>query len=216
MNEDILVISDKSGKYLKREEISLFIIILDISGSMKKYYKYLQNDLIPNLLEKLGYSDFNDINPELSKILKNKEIKEKELLGAMSSSIRTESFLKLLNLGIINENEKKKTLKQLKQMCEKIILLITFTDNSELYFFNISNFKNCYLSGNDTFFSGAAENLKMILNTVSKRRSIRLLCFSDGEIHDKPKAMKILDEILESHKAKHQMKAVSFRITHKI
>ena len=50
MNEDILVVSDKTNDakgYLKRELNPLFIIILDISESMKNYYNLLQNQIIP-------------------------------------------------------------------------------------------------------------------------------------------------------------------------
>ena len=58
-NEDILVITDKTGKNLKRNQQPLFIIILDISGSMNEYHKYLQNNIIPKLLAKLGYNSEN-------------------------------------------------------------------------------------------------------------------------------------------------------------
>ena len=54
--EDILLIeTDKSGIFKKRQQTPLFIIILDISGSMSKYTEYLQNKIIPQLLRKLGY-----------------------------------------------------------------------------------------------------------------------------------------------------------------
>ena len=54
-NEDILVVTDKSGNYKIRENSPLFIIILDVSGSMTDYKNYLVRQIIPKLLEKLDY-----------------------------------------------------------------------------------------------------------------------------------------------------------------
>ena len=42
------------------------------------------------------------------------------------------------------------------------------------------------------FFMQAAENLGKILNSISRERSIRMLTFTDGHIHDSTKSKKIL------------------------
>ena len=89
-----------------------------------------------------------------------------------------------------------------------IILLITFADDSELYFWNVYDFENCELKGKGTFFVNATNYLNTILNTVSRERSIRLLSFSDGEIFEKEKSVQILDQILNSRKTKHQMNSL--------
>ena len=209
-NDDILIITDKSGNYKEREQRPLLIINLDISGSMKDYISYLQNELIPKLLEKMGYSSFEKINPELAESFKKHNITEFELLCSMSSNKRVERFLdKLKELGLKNIN-----LKDLKKFSKEVVVLITFTDKSEVHFLNISNFKNHCVCGNDTFFLGAATNLEKLLNKISKRRSIRLLTFSDGIIHDKPKSIKKLEEILKSSRSKHQMNSLPIRVFH--
>jgi hypothetical protein len=105
----------------------------------------------------------------------------------------------------------------LKKFYKEIIILISFSDIAEFYFFNISDFKNyfknCQLRWNYTYFKKASDLLKDILGTVSKKRSIRLLTFSDGIIKDSSECMKKLDIILNSTKLRHQMKSVSVRVS---
>ena len=210
-NEDILVISDKFGNNVKRNQKPLLIILLDISGSMKEYYKVLQNKIIPKLLEKLGYKGIKDIMPEIEELLHENKITMFDLLMCWSSEIRYENFIKDHNLT--NKITKSK-IKQLREACQDMIALITFSDKSELYFYDPSQFEDCKLSGWDTFFKGATINLKNVLDKISRERSIRLLCFSDGEIHDSVKSMKNLEEILNSPKIRHQMKSLSVRVCH--
>ena len=103
---------------------------------------------------------------------------------------------------------------KIKNFCDNIITLITFSNDSQLYFLNVLDFKKQILSGGSTKFSGAANYLNTILNSVSKERSIRLLSFSDGKIFDINESMKSLNSILNSNKTKHQMNSVSVRVCH--
>ena len=204
-NEDILVVTDKSGKNLKRNQQPLFIIILDISGSMQEYHNYLQNNIIPKLLTKLGYKNENE---DLIKIIKENNLTSFEILQAITCKYKFDSFLERYKF------DKQLKPKYFKNYCDNIIPLITFSDISELHFFCVSEFENCYLSGGSTYFKNAAEYLKMMLNSVSRERSIRLLTFSDGYIYDKYDSMQILDQILNSRKDRHQMNSVSVRVGH--
>ena len=70
------------------------------------------------------------------------------------------------------------------------------------------------MSGGGTHFKTAANKLKDLLKTISRERSIRLLSFSDGEIYDQQESMKILDEILNTNKTRHQMNSISVRVIH--
>ena len=204
-NEDILVITDKRGKKKERNQSPLFIIIIDISGSMSEYQGYLQNKLIPKLLRKLGYIWEKK---EIYDILIEKKIKKFEILQAISSKIKMENFLNRYNL------KNKLNPKHLKNFCNDIIPLITFSDDSELYFFDTSDFDKCYLSGGGTYFQNAAYNLCYMLKYISRERSIRLLTFSDGEISDSEESKRIMDLYLNSGKTRHQMNSVSVRVCH--
>jgi hypothetical protein len=107
-NEDILVISDKSGNYKEREQKPLFIITLDTSGSMKPFLEYIRNNqLFQQLLKKLGYLELNEIDPELSAIFEEKGIQNIELLGATSSSIRLDNFLERHELEYLKKKKEK-------------------------------------------------------------------------------------------------------------
>ena len=205
-NEDILLIeTDKSGYFNKRQQTPLFVIILDISRSMKEYALYLQNQLIPRILRKLGY--FWKETEFYNKLVE-KKITNFELLQAISSKIKLENFLNYYNLkNSINPED-------LKLFCNNIIPLITFSTHSHLYFYDIFKFEKSNLCYKGSYFKEAAQNLELLLNLVSRERSIRLLSFSDGSIFDAHEAMKILDKILNSGKAKHQMNSVSVRVCH--
>ena len=57
--------------------------------------------------------------------------------------------------------------------------------------------------------------MQLLLDSVSRERSIRLLSFSDGEISDSPEAMEIVDIIFNSGKTKQpQINSISIRISH--
>ena len=204
--EDIFLIeTDKSGLFKQRQQPPLFIIILDISGSMHKYTDNLQNQLIPKLLRKLGYLwEETDLYNKLVE----KKVTNFELLQAISSKIKLENFLKYYNMKDSIKPE------ALKKFCNNIIPLITFSDDSDLYFYDIFKFEKNRLYGGHTYFKEAANNLKQLLNSVSRERSIRLLSFSDGKIDDSDKSIKILEKILNSGKTKHQMNSISVRIYH--
>ena len=181
MNEDILVISDKTSDakgYLKRELNPLFIIILDISESMKNYYNLLQNQIIPQLLRKLNY--FSSEGEEYMKDFDKKKISNCDLLSAISSEIRRDNFLKRYDLN----------LEKFKKFCQNIAILITFSDDSKIYFFDSRQFDTCNFKGFDTFFIQATENLGKIFNSISRERSIRMLTFTDGVIHVSTKSKK--------------------------
>ena len=204
INEDILVISDKQGNFLQREQKPLFIIILDISVSMCDYHEYLQNKIIPKLLKKLGY--FSDYEELLQKINEHK-ISNFEILQSITNKTKFENFIETYKLGNIK-------LEHFKKYCEDIITLITFSDDAYLYFYLVSDFEKCHLSGDTTYFKNAANYLNMILNSISNERSIRLLNFSDGAICDQEESIQILDQILNSDKVRHQMNSVSVRVCH--
>ena len=205
-NEDILLVeTDKSGSLKQRQQPPLFVIILDVSNSMYNYTDDLQKQIIPKLLYKLGYvwEDKDFYNK-----LVEKKVTNIELLYAISSKIMLDKFLKDYNLqDSINPEA-------LKKFCNNIIPLITFSDGSDFYFYDIHKFEKKSLYGGSTYFKKAAYHLKMLLNSVSRERSIRLLSFSDGDIYDSNKSLKILNKILNSGKTKHQMNSVSVRINH--
>ena len=205
-NEDILLIeTDKSGLFKQRKQSPLFVIILDVSGSMKKFTDSLQKQIIPKLLRKLGYL-WEEI--DFYNKLVEKNVTNIELLYAISSKIKLENFLKHYNLqDSINPEA-------LKKFRNNIIPLITFSDGSDFYFYDILKFEKNRLRGCQTYFEEAANYLDMLLNSVSRERSIRLLSFSDGEINDINKSLEILNQILNSGKTKHQMNSVSVRICH--
>ena len=139
-NEDILVILDKPKHPKKRIQKPLFIIILDISGSMFEYQSYLQNNIIPKLLNKLGYiPKYN----QLSKIIKDdtKNIPHFEILQAITSRYILKHFLEKY------DPQKTIDFENFKDYSEDIIPLITFSDDSQLYFYNIYDFEKCDLSG---------------------------------------------------------------------
>ena len=205
--EDILLVeTDKSGDFKKRQYTPLFVIILDISGSMHEYTEILQNKIIPRLLRKLGY--YWEELESYYKLIKEKNITNFEILQAISSKYKLENFLSYYNLKYSIAPE------DLKLFSNNIIPLITFSTNSKFYFYDVLQFENNKLCGGTTYFEEAAINLKLLLDSVSRERSIRLLSFSDGEISDSSKAMKILDKILNSGKTRHQMNSVSVRICH--
>ena len=205
-NEDILLVeTDKSGSLKQRQQPPLFVIILDVSNSMYNYTDDLQKQIIPKLLYKLGYV-WEDI--DFYNKLVEKKVTNIELLYAISSKIKLDKFLKDYNLqDSINPEA-------LKKFCNNIIPLITFSDGSDFYFYDIHKFEKKSLYGGSTYFKKAAYHLKMLLNSVSRERSIRLLSFSDGDIYDSNKSLKILNKILNSGKTKHQMNSVSVRINH--
>ena len=211
MNEDILVITDKLGNCIKREQKPLIIILLDTSKSMEDYYENIQNKIIPKLLEKLGYSGIKTKIPEIYKLILEKKISMFDLLMCWSSKLRREKFFADNNLK--NEYSAEK-IEEIKKAIQEVIILITFSDKSELRFFDKSEFDNCKLSGLNTYFLGAANHLNDILNKISRERSIRLLCFSDGEIYDSKKAKQKLDEIIDSTRNRHQINSLSIRVCH--
>jgi len=205
-NEDILVITDIKGIKIKRQHKPLFIIIIDISGSMRGYSEYLQNQVIPKLLKRLGYI-WESKEKELYNNLYNKNISNLELLQAISNKYKLENFKNRYKEEIdLIENI------NLKKFCDNIIPLITFSDNSEIYFYSVSDFEKGILSGGATYFKEAALHLTDLLKTISKERSIRLLSFSDGVIYDIEKSIGILNTLLETRKVKHQMNSVSVRV----
>ena len=211
-NEDILVITDESGNYIRREQKPLMIIILDTSKSLEDYHENLQNKIIPKLLEKLGYTGIKNKVPELYELLKEIKITMFELLMLWSSRYRREKFIKKHKSKKVFSDEK---IKEIEKALQDVIILITFSDDSELFFYDKSEFDDCELKkGLNTYFCTAAKNLNDILNSISRERSIRLLCFSDGEIYDAKESNKILDEILNSTKNRHQIKSLSIRVCH--
>ena len=202
-NDDILVITNKKGDYKYRYHSPLFIIFLDVSGSMSSYTKFIQNELIPGVLYKLGYiwedNKFFDL-------LRSKNITNFEFLQAISSKIKLKNFLEKYDLKeLISEIN-------LKYFCNDIIPLITFSDDSKLYFTDYGQFKKCNISEGGTLFYEAAQYFKSLLQAISKERSIRVLTFSDGEIGDEAICLSYLEEILNSPTAKHHMNCVSVRV----
>ena len=172
---------------------------------MFEFTDYLQKQIIPKLLRKLGYL-WEEI--DFYNKLVEKNVTNIELLYAISSKIKLENFLKHYNLqDSINPEA-------LKKFCNNIIPLITFSDGSDFYFYDILKFEKNRLRGCQTYFKEAANYLDMLLNSVSRERSIRLLSFSDGEINDINKSLEILNQILNSGKTKHQMNSVSVRVCH--
>ena len=206
-NEDILVITDIKGIEIKRQHSPLFIIIIDISGSMSGYSEYLQNQVIPKLLKRLGYI-WENKEKEFYNKLCNLKVSNLELLQAISNKYKLENFKNRYKEEIDLIQSKL----NLKKFCDNIIPLITFSDNSQIYFYAVSDFEKGILSGVRTLFKEAALNLTDLLKTISKERSIRLLSFSDGKIQDINESIGILNALLETRKVKHQINSVSVRV----
>ena len=210
-NEDILVITDNSGNFIRREQKPLIIIMLDTSKSLRDYYENLQNKIIPKLLNKLGYSGLKGNFQELYELIKENKISMFELLNIWTSKIKRDNFLKENNLKDVYSEEK---IKEIEKVLQDVIILITFSDDSQLLFLDKSQFEDIKKSGLNTYFLDAANHLKNILDNINTERSIRLLCFSDGEIYDGEESKKKLDEILNSTKKRHQIKSLSIRVCH--
>ena len=97
---------------------------------MSAYHNYLQNKIIPKLLKKLGYSLKYT---KLLNIIRKKKISNMEILQAITSSIKYNDFIKKYKLENINSQH-------FNNFCEDIVVLITFSDDSNLYFYHVSDF----------------------------------------------------------------------------
>ena len=85
----------------------------------------------------------------------------------------------------------------------KTVTLITFTDNSDIYKYNINQFKSSNIrQGGNTFVSEALANLKKYLSEFSDKNSLRILTISDGQIFDKDSAISILNDIYSTYYGK--------------
>ena len=198
-NDDIILVkTNKNGEYKKRDP--LLVIILDVSSSMNWISQYLQNEVIYKLLIKLGYN-LQDKDKDNFQKLKELNINNFEILQAITSEIKLKIFYEKYNL----ENEISK--EWLKSCYKKMVLLITFSQTSNLYLFNITDFQKCNILESTTYFYKASEILRNLLKNISIRKSIRLLNISDGEISDSQKSIEYLEKILEKDQ-RHQMNSV--------
>ena len=82
----------------------------------------------------------------------------------------------------------------------KTVTLITFSSNSNVYNYNIEQFKSSHISSaGTTLVSDAFKNLKSYLSKFSEKNSLRILTISDGQIFDKDNAITILNDIYSTY-----------------
>ena len=90
--------------------------------------------------------------------------------------------------------------------------LITFSDSSQVYSGDAMYFSslNLYATG-CTYMAKALEQLESIMNNLEEGVSLRILVFSDGELHDQEKTMQLSSQISEKFKGKFRINAQAIR-----
>ena len=95
----------------------------------------------------------------------------------------------------------------------KIVTLITFATNSQVYNYNINQFKSSNInSGGTTLVSEAFQNLKSYFSKFSNKKSLRILTISDGQIFDKDSAITIINDIYSTYYGKFPINSRCVRV----
>ena len=95
---------------------------------------------------------------------------------------------------------------------QKTATLITFSDSSQVYTGDCEYFSKLDLKANGcTYMSRALEQLENILTNLEEGVSIRILAFSDGELHDQEQTMQLSSKIAEKFKGKFRTNSQAIR-----
>ena len=90
--------------------------------------------------------------------------------------------------------------------------LITFDNDSKVYSGDALYFSKLELYANGcTYMAKALEQLENVLNNLEEGISIRILVFSDGELHDQEKTMELSSQISNKFKGKFMINAQAIR-----
>ena len=90
--------------------------------------------------------------------------------------------------------------------------LITFCDESKIYSGNAEYFSKLDLKAQGcTYMSTALEQLEKVLSNLEEGISLRILVFSDGELHDQEKTMQLSSQISAKFKGKFRINAQAIR-----
>ena len=90
--------------------------------------------------------------------------------------------------------------------------LITFHDHSEVYTGNAEYFSKLDMRAlGCTYMSYALDQLETYLNNLEEGISLRILAFSDGDLHDQDKTMKRSSEIADKFKGKFTINTQAIR-----
>ena len=101
-------------------------------------------------------------------------------------------------------------LNKLKEQSEAT--LITFCDDSKVYSGNAEYFSKLELYATGcTYMAKALEQLENVLSNLEEGISIRILVFSDGELHDQEQTMQLSSKIAEQFKGKFQINSQAIR-----
>ena len=134
-----------------------------------------------------------------------------------SSSLEAKFIIILDKSGSMDESVPKivnkiipKILSNLKDQTN--ITLITFSEESEMYSGNAEYFSKLDLTAyGSTYMSEALIQLEKVLNDLSYGSSIRILVFSDGELHDQEKTIELSSTIAEKFRGKFRINAQAIR-----
>ena len=90
--------------------------------------------------------------------------------------------------------------------------LITFDNDSKVYSGDALYFSKLELYANGcTYMAKALEQLENVLNNLEEGISIRILVFSDGELHDQERTMELSSQISNKFKGKFMINAQAIR-----
>ena len=90
--------------------------------------------------------------------------------------------------------------------------LITFSNSSQVYDGDCEYFSKLNLTANGcTYMSKALEQLENVLTNFEEGISIRILVFSDGELHDQEQTMQLSSKIAEKFKGKFSINSQAIR-----
>jgi uncharacterized protein with von Willebrand factor type A (vWA) domain len=90
--------------------------------------------------------------------------------------------------------------------------LITFSDSSHVYDGDCEYFSKLNLKANGcTYMSKALEQLENVLTNFEEGISIRILAFSDGELHDQEQTMQLSSKIAEKFNGKFSINSQAIR-----
>ena len=146
----------------------------------------------------LGDIDLTNMN------IQNSSLESKFIIILDKSGSMGDSVPKIVNVII------PKILQELTD--QSTATLITFSDESEVYMGDADYFSKLELEAyGSTFLSKALKKLFEILKTLEKGRSIRILVFSDGELHDEDETISIASDIAEITKGIFRINAQAIR-----
>ena len=146
----------------------------------------------------LGNIDLTNIN------VNNSSLESKFIIILDQSGSMGDNVPKIVNVII------PKILTKLKDQSKAF--LITFSEDSAVYYGDKEYFSNLELVAYGcTYMSKALEQLNQILNNSEDGSSLRILVFSDGELHDQEEVIELSSQIAEKVKSKFRINAQAIR-----